>query len=402
MFTPALSNRINALSESETLAMTRRSRELELQGMDVINLSIGQPDFDTPDFIKEAAVEGMQQGYTSYPPVSGYLDLRKAICAKYKRDNGLDYQPDQIVVSTGAKQSLANAILSLVNPGDEVIVPAPYWVSYKEMIKLAEGQAVYIQGKLENDFKVTPAQVEAAITSRSRLFIFSSPCNPTGSVYTREELHDLARVFESKKDLFIISDEIYELINFDGRHESIAQFDFIKDRVININGLSKGFAMTGWRLGYMAAHKEIAKACDKFQGQITSGANSIAQRAAIKALEVDPAQCADVLNMREEFKARRELLLELLEEVPGLITYMPQGAFYLFPNVTYYYGKQSEDCRIENANDLCMYLLDKAQVALVPGDAFGCPTCIRLSYATSREKIREAVRRIKEALARLQ
>jgi aspartate aminotransferase len=401
MFTPALSERINTLSESETLAMTRRSRELELKGLDVINLSIGQPDFDTPDFIKDAAIEGMQQGYTSYPPVAGYLDLRKAICAKFKRDNGLEYEPDQIVVSTGAKQSLANAILSLVNPGDEVIVPAPYWVSYKEMIKLAEGQPVYIQGKLENDFKVTPDQVEEAITSRSRIFIFSSPCNPTGSVYTKEELYALAKVFEKREHIFIISDEIYELINFDGRHESIAQFDFIKDRVITINGLSKGFAMTGWRLGYMAAHKVIAKACDKIQGQITSGANSIAQRAAIKALEVDPADCPDVLDMREEFKARRELLLELLQDIPGLITYMPQGAFYLFPNVTYYYGKQSEDCRIENGNDLCMYLLDKAQVALVPGDAFGCPTCIRLSYATSREKIREAVNRIKEALARL-
>lgn len=400
MFTPNLSNRINELSESETLAMTRRSRELELKGIDVINLSIGQPDFDTPEFIKDAAKEGMDQGYTSYPPVAGYLDLRKAISAKFERDNGLIYTPEQIVVSTGAKQSLANAILSVINPGDEVIVPAPYWVSYTEMIKLAGGKSVYVQGKLENDFKVTPQQVRDAITSKSKLFIFSSPCNPTGSVYTKDELYELALVFK-EKDILIISDEIYELINFESKHESIAQFDFIYDRVITINGVSKGFAMTGWRLGYMAAHKDIAKACDKIQGQITSGASSISQRAALKAVEIDPSTNAEVISMRNEFRERRELLLTLLAEVPGLKTYMPQGAFYLFPNVTYYYGKSNGDCKIENGNDLCMYLLDKAHVALVPGDAFGCGSCIRFSYATSRDKIRESVRRISAALAEL-
>jgi aspartate aminotransferase len=401
MFTPKLSDRINILSESETLAMTRRSRELELQGHDVINLSIGQPDYDTPVFIKDAAKEGMDQGYTGYPPVPGYLDLRKAICAKLERDNGLKYCPDQIVVSTGAKQSLVNAMLSLVNPGDEVIVPAPYWVSYKEMVKLAEGKAVYIQGLLENDFKVTPEQVRQAITPKSRIFIFSSPCNPTGSVYTKAELYDLAMVFSEHPDIFIISDEIYELINFSGKHESIAQFDFIRDRVIIINGVSKGFAMTGWRLGYMAAHKDIAKACDKIQGQVTSGASSISQRAALAAMLIDPEQNKEVNEMRAEFLQRRNLLLDLLSDVPGLKTYVPDGAFYLFPNVTYYFGKSNGDLLISNANDLCMYLLDKAHVALVPGDAFGSPTCLRFSYATSRDKIRESVRRIKEALEAL-
>ena len=381
--------------------MTRRSRELELQGIDVINLSIGQPDFDTPEFIKDAAKEGMDQGYTGYTPVAGYLELRKAICHKLERDNGLVYTPDQIVVSTGAKQSLVNAMLSLVNPGDEVIVPAPYWVSYKEMVKLAEGKAIVIQGSLENDFKVTPDQVRAAITPRSRIFIFSSPCNPTGSVYTRDELYALAMVLKDFPDVYIISDEIYELINFSGKHESIAQFDFIRERVILINGLSKGFAMTGWRLGYMAADKEIAKACDKIQGQITSGASSISQRAAIRAMEVDPATSTEVIAMREEFLQRRNLLLELMETLPGLKTYTPEGAFYLFPNVTSYFGKSNGDCTISNATDLCMYLLDKAHVALVPGDAFGCSSCLRFSYATSRDKIRESVRRIREALALL-
>lgn len=397
-----LSDRIDRLAESETLAMTRKSRELSCQGHKVINLSIGQPDYDTPDFIKDAAKEGIDQGYTSYTPVSGYQDLREAICQKFKRDNGLIYKPDQIVVSTGAKQSLANAMLSLVNPGDEVIVPAPYWVSYKEIIKLAEGTAVYIPGKLSNDFKVTPEEVEKAITPRSRVFIFSSPCNPTGSVYTRSELQALAEVFKRHEQLYIISDEIYELINFVGKHESIASFGDIYDRVITVNGVSKGFAMTGWRLGYMAANREIAKACDKIQGQFTSGASSISQRAALKAVSIDPATRPEIIEMREEFRARRELLMELVKDIPGMISYLPQGAFYLFPDVTYYYGRSTpKGQRIENSNDLCMYLLNTVYVALVPGDAFGNPDCIRLSYATSREQLREAVSRISSALAEL-
>lgn len=399
--TVRLSDRINKLAESETLAMTRRSRELACQGHKVINLSIGQPDFDTPVFIKDAAKEGLDQGYTSYPPVPGYADLREAICQKFRRDNGLIYRPEQIVVSTGAKQSLANVILSLINPGDEVLLPAPYWVSYIELVKLAEGKAVCIQGKLVNDFKVTPEEVEAAITPRTRLFLFSSPCNPTGSVYTREELRGLAEVFKRHEQVYIISDEIYELINFVGKHESMASFEDIYDRVITINGVSKGFAMTGWRLGYMAAAREIAQACDKIQGQFTSAASSVSQRAALKAVSVDPAETREIIDMREEFRARRDLLMELVKDIPGMISYQPQGAFYLFPDITHYYGKSVHGLRIENSTDLCMYLLNTVYVALVPGDAFGNPDCIRLSYATSRAQLREAVDRIGNALADL-
>lgn len=396
-----ISDRLNRLAESETLAMTRRSRELACLGHKVINLSIGQPDYDTPNFIKDAAKEGLDQGYTSYSPVPGYQDLREAICLKLKRDNGLIYKPEQVVVSTGAKQSLANVVLSLINPGDEVILPTPYWVSYKELIKLAEGVPVCIEGKLENDFKVRPEEVEAAITPRTRLFMFSSPCNPTGTVYSRAELQDLAEVFKRHEQVFIVSDEIYELITFVGKHESLASFEDIYDRVITINGVSKGFAMTGWRLGYMAANKEIAKACDKIQGQITSGASSVSQRAAIKALSADPAQTQEIIDMREEFRARRDLLMDLVKDIPGMISYLPQGAFYLFPDITHYYGKSFNGQRIENSTDLCMYLLNTVYVALVPGDAFGNPHCIRLSYATSREQLREAVARISAALADL-
>lgn len=396
-----LSERIHRLAESETLAMTRRSRELKEQGFDVINLSIGQPDFNTPDYIKEAAREALDQNYTFYPPVSGYPDLRKAICRKLKRDNNLDYTPDQVVVSTGAKQALANTMLSLVNPGDEVIVPAPYWVSYREIVKLAEGTSVVIKTGVETDFKVTPDQLEKAISPKTKVFIFSSPCNPTGSVYSREELSALAKVFQAHPGIFIISDEIYELINFKGRHESIAQFPELRDRVIIINGVSKGFAMTGWRLGYCVAAPEIAKACDKIQGQFTSGASSISQRAAIAAINTDPAESEELRNMIETFRNRRDLFLKLLNEIPGFRTNIPDGAFYIFPDVTWYYGKSNGSVNINNGTDLCNYLLDHAHVALVSGEAFGNPDCIRLSYATSNEELIEAAQRIKEALALL-
>ncbi len=396
-----LSDRISRLAESETLAMTRRSRELKEQGFDVINLSIGQPDFNTPDYIKEAAREALDQNFTFYPPVNGYADLRKAIAVKLKRDNNLEYSPEQIVVSTGAKQALANAMLSLVNPGNEVIVPAPYWVSYREIVKLAEGTSVVISTGVETDFKVTPEQLEAAITPKTKVFIFSSPCNPTGSVYSREELAALVTVFERYPDIYIISDEIYELINFKGKHESIASFGSVKDRVIIINGVSKGFAMTGWRLGYCVADLEIAKACDKIQGQFTSGACSISQRAAIAALNTDPAGSAELKSMIATFRNRRDLFLKLINEIPGIKSNVPDGAFYFFPEVTWYFGKRYNDMVISNSTDLCNYLLDKAHVALVPGEAFGNPDCIRLSYATSDAELIEAARRIKESLALL-
>lgn len=396
-----LSERIYRLAESETLAMTRRSRELKEQGFDVINLSIGQPDFNTPDYIKEAAREALDQNFTFYPPVNGYPDLRKAICHKLKRDNNLDYTPEQVVVSTGAKQALANTMLSLVNPGDEVIVPAPYWVSYREIVKLAEGTSVVIKTGVETDFKVTADQLEKAISPKTKVFIFSSPCNPTGSVYTREELAALAKVFQANPGIFIISDEIYELINFKGSHESIAQFPELKDRVIIINGVSKGFAMTGWRLGYCVAAPEIAKACDKIQGQFTSGASSISQRAVIAAINTNPAESEELRNMIETFRNRRDLFLKLLNEIPGFRSNIPDGAFYIFPDVTWYYGKSNGSVNIKNGTDLCNYLLDHAHVALVSGEAFGNPDCIRLSYATSNEELIEAARRIKEALALL-
>jgi len=396
-----LSDRINQLAESETLAMTRRSRELKAKGFDVINLSIGEPDFNTPEDVKTAAKLAIDQNYTHYTPVPGYLELRQAIANKLKRDNNLIYSADQIVVSTGAKQSLANAILCLVNPGEEVLIPAPYWVSYKEIIKLADAKGVYIEGKIDSDFKVTPAQIEAAITPNTKLFIFSSPCNPTGSVYSRDELKAMAAVFEKHPQVFIISDEIYEHINFLGWHESIAQFENIRDRVIIINGVSKGFAMTGWRLGYMASRLEIAKACDKLQGQITSGACSITQRAAITAIDTDPTQSAEIKNMVQAFHYRRDLALALLKDIPGLKTNVPDGAFYLFPEVVKYYGKSYGDRVIHSASDLCDYLLDTAHVAIVPGVAFGSVDCIRISYATSEDSLREAIRRIADALAKL-
>ncbi|NVN94733.1 MAG: pyridoxal phosphate-dependent aminotransferase [Bacteroidetes bacterium] len=396
-----LSNRINSLSESETLAMTQKSRELQALGHNVINLSIGEPDFDTPMEIKTFAKNAIDDNYSHYTPVSGYMDLRQAICRKLKRDNDLDFKPEQIVVSNGAKQSLANVVLSLVNPGDEVIIPAPYWVSYKEIIKLAEAKAVYINAPIEQDFKITAQQVEAAITPKTKLFMFSSPCNPTGSVYTREELKSIAEVIAKHPNIYILADEIYELINFGGKHESIAQFDFIRDKVITVNGVSKGFAMTGWRIGYLAAPTFIAKACDKLQGQITSAPSSIAQRATLRAMECNPKESADVKNMLAAFRERRDLLISLLKDIPGIKTNQPQGAFYVFPDVSYYYGKSYEGNVINGGEDLCMYLLNTVFVALVSGAAFGDPNCVRFSYATSNENLIEAVKRIKEALGKL-
>ncbi len=396
-----LSDRINLLAESETLAMTRRSRELRAQGFDVINLSIGEPDFDTPHHVKEAAKEAIDQNFSHYTPVPGYPELRQAIANKLKRDNELVYTVEQIVVSTGAKQSLANAILCLVNPGEEVLIPTPYWVSYKEIIKLAGAKGVFIEGGIKNDFKVTPEQIEAAITANTKLFIFSSPCNPSGTVYTLSELKAFADVFAKHPHVYIISDEIYENIIFTGKHYSIASFENIHDRVILINGLSKGFAMTGWRLGYMAASKEIAGACDKLQGQITSGACSITQRAAIVAMNTNPVDSDDIKLMVEAFKYRRDLAISLLREIPGVKLNVPNGAFYLFPEINSYYGKSTGDRVILSGSDLCDYLLDTAYVAIVPGAAFGSPDCIRISYATSEDNLREAASRINLALSKL-
>jgi aspartate aminotransferase len=396
-----LANRIQYLAESETLAMSRKSRELKAEGHDVINLSLGEPDFNTPDYIKDAAKEGIDKNFTFYSPVAGYEDLRKAICLKLKRDNGLDYDCNQIVVSTGAKQSIANVMLSLINPGDEVLVPAPYWVSYKEIIKVAEGKAVFIESTIESNFKVTPQQLEAAVTPKTKLLIFSSPCNPTGSVYSREELKGIADAMARYPEITIVADEIYEHINFVGKHESICQFDYIKNRVVLVNGVSKGFAMTGWRIGFIAAPLAIAKACDKLQGQFTSGASSIAQRAALKAFSTAPNDTPDMKIMQQAFRERRDLMLKLLAEIPGMKLNNPDGAFYIFPDISYYFGKKNGDTVIANANDLCMYILNTVFVALVPGDAFGNPKCIRFSYATSLDKLTEAVRRIKSALENL-
>lgn len=391
-----LSDRINRLSESETLAMSRMSRELKAEGHDVINLSVGEPDFNTPDKLKEAGKQAIDDNFSFYTPVNGYLDLREAICKKLKRDNNLEYKPTQIVVSTGAKQSIANAMLCLVNPGDEVIVPAPYWVSYKEIVKMAEGTAVYVNAGIDNDFKITADQLESAITDKTKAFIFSSPCNPTGSVYSRDELEALAKVFEKHPNIFIISDEIYEHIIFEGKHESIAQFASIKERVVLVNGVSKGFAMTGWRVGYMAANPEIAAACNKLQGQVTSGTCSIAQRATLAAMETDPATTHVMLK---KFRERRDLVISLLKEIPGIACNTPAGAFYLFINIKSYLGKSDVDKVISTDGDLCMYLLRKAHIALVPGSAFGDGECIRFSYATSNELLVEAVDRMKKALA---
>jgi len=394
-----ISDRLNRLSESQTLAMTRRSRELRAKGLDVINLSIGEPDFDTPDFIKEAAVDAINNNHTHYPPVPGYEDLLQSIATKFKRDNNLDYSLSQIVVSTGAKQSLANLVLALVNPGDEVLLPAPFWVTYMELIKLAEGKPVILDTGLDQDFKVTAKQMASAITSKTKLIMFSSPCNPSGSAYTRKELEDIAAVISKHKSVYVISDEIYEHILYSGRHFSIASIAEVKNQVITVNGVSKGFAMTGWRIGFIGAPEWIAKACNKLQGQFTSGASTISQKAAAAALKADPSVTHE---MKEIFLKRRDLLLDLLKDIDGLQTNVPEGAFYVFPNVTSYFGKSNGNTQINNANDLCLYLLDQAHVALVPGEAFGTAGYIRISYACSEEQLKEAAKRIKTALHNLQ
>jgi aspartate aminotransferase len=393
-----LSNRINLLGESETLAMAKKSRELTEKGFDVINLSLGEPDFNTPDRIKEAAKKAIDENYTFYTPVNGYKDARQAVSDKLMRDNNLNYTSEEIVLTTGGKQAIANTVMCLINPGDEVIIPIPFWVSYRQIVKMAEAKEVYIDTDISNDFKVTPGQLEKAITPKSKLFMFSSPCNPSGSVYTKQELEALVKVFEKHPNLYIMSDEIYEYIVFDGKHESIAQFDSIKDRVIIINGLSKGYAMTGWRLGYSASNIEIAKACTKFQGQFTSATCSITQRAAIEAMSM---QAKDVKSMLEKFRERRDLVLELMKDIPGVITNKPQGAFYIFANIKAYLGKSDGHYEIKTAEDLCMYLLNTVHVALVSGDAFGSSDCIRFSYATSNDLLIEAVKRLKTGLSKL-
>ncbi len=395
-----LSDRVNRISESQTIAMARKSRELKAAGIDIISLSLGEPDFSTPQIIKDFAKKAIEENFSYYTHVSGYVELREAICKKFKRDNGLTYTADEIVVSTGAKQSIANAVLCLVNPGDEVIIPAPFWVSYLEILKLAEGVPVIVDTKIDADFKITPAQLEKAITPKTRLIMISTPCNPTGSVYSKAELKALAEVVAKHKELYIISDEIYEHINFIGGHESFAQFDFIKDRVITINGVSKGFAMTGWRGGIMAAPKWIAQACDKMQGQFTSATCSITQKAMHKAMELDYETY--IKPMRDAFLKRRDLVLSLMKEIPGLKTNVPQGAFYVYPEVTYYFGKKYKDHVINDATDLSLYLLDEGHLALVPGAAFGDDIYIRFSYATSEENLKEALKRMKAALAKLQ
>ncbi len=393
-----LSDRINNMEESATLAMSRLSRELKAQGRDIISLSLGEPDFPTPDFIKEAAVQAMNDNYTNYTPVPGYDDLREAIAAKFKRDNGLTYSKNQIVVSTGAKQSIANLVLSLINPGDEVIIPAPYWVSYVEIVKLAEGIPVIIEAGMESDFKVTGDLLRSAITPNTKMLIFSTPCNPTGSVYSKEELRGLADVLVEHPNMVALCDEIYEHINFIGEHESLAQFEDVYDQVVTINGVSKAWAMTGWRIGYIGAPQYIADACTKMQGQFTSGTNSIAQRATIAAVNADTAVLKDMIKA---FKGRRDLVLRLLNEMEGVKTNVPGGAFYVFPDISYFIGKSFGDKVITSAEDLCMYLLSEANVALVTGEAFGNAKCIRISYATSEEILTEALRRVKEALEKL-
>ena len=396
-----LSNRVSQMAESETLAMTRIARELKAQGKDVISLSIGEPDFNTPEEVKDFAKAAIDENWTHYPPVPGYPDLREAISKKFKRDNNLDYKPEQIVVSTGAKQSIYQIVMSLVNPGDEVIIPTPYWVSYKEIVKVADGVCVFVKTTLENDFKVTPQQLEAAITPKTKLIMFSSPSNPTGMLYTKEELRGIADVLSRHKHVFAMADEIYEHINFQGKHESIAQFDEVKDQIITVNGVAKGFAMTGWRIGFIGTALPIAKACDKLQGQVTSATCSIAQRATIKAMEMNPETSADIISMREKFRERRDLMYKLLLEIPDLNVRLPQGAFYFFPEINSYFGKKYDKYTIKDSNDLAMYLLYEANVALVPGAAFGDDNCIRFSYAASEDVLIEAIKRIKEALARL-
>ncbi|MFA8450473.1 MAG: pyridoxal phosphate-dependent aminotransferase [Bacteroidales bacterium] len=381
--------------------MTRKSRELRAQGKDVITLSIGEPDFDTPELIKEAGHDAITNNITHYPPVPGFASLQEAIVHKLKRDNNLDYKPNQIIISNGAKQSLANIMMSLLNSGDEVIIPAPYWVSYPDLVKLAEGTPVFIPTDIDHLYKVQPEQLEKAIGPKTKAIIFNSPNNPTGSIYTAEEIEKLAAVLKNHPDVFIISDEIYELINFAEKQVSFASYPEIKNQVIIVNGVSKGFAMTGWRIGYIAAPTEVAWACNKIQGQYTSGPGTISQMAAQKAIEINPGDIPELPSMVEAFRKRRDLVMEKLKEIEGVKTYTPEGAFYIFPDISYYFGKSFENYNIQSSTDMCMYLLEKANVALVPGEAFGEPNGIRISYATSEELLTEAVTRIKNALEKL-
>ncbi len=393
-----LSSRLQRFNEPETLKMAKLGRELRAKGIDITDLSLGEPDFDTPDHIKLAAKKAIDDNYSHYTPVAGYLDLRQAVCDKLKRDNNLDYTPEQIVISTGAKQSIANAVLSIVDIGDEVVIPTPYWVTYSEIVRLGQGEVKFVNTSFANGYKITPEELEAAITDKTRLFMFSSPCNPTGAVYSKEELSALAEVFRKHPRVFIMSDEIYEYINFVGEHESIAQFDFLKDRVVIINGLSKGYAMTGWRLGYMAAAAPVAKACEKIQGQFTSAATAITQRAAIAALTGDMKPTEEMIK---QFKQRRQRVMELLAALPMVKCNEPEGAFYVFPMVDNYFGKTDGEDVINNADDLCMYFLNKAHVSTVTGKAFGEPNCIRISFANSMENIEKGFAKIKDALAKL-
>jgi aspartate aminotransferase len=393
-----LSSLLNRFSEPETLKMAKLGRELRAQGKDVIDLSLGEPDFDTPQHIKDAAIKAINDNWSHYTPVAGFADLREAVCSKLKRDNNLDYKAENIITSTGAKQSLANAILALVDDGDEVIIPTPYWVTYSELVKIARGKVVEIRSTVEDGFKVSPAQVEAAITTRTKVFMFSSPNNPSGAVYNKAELEALANLFKKYPGITILSDEIYEYINFEGKHESIAQFAEVKDQTIVINGLSKGFAMTGWRLGYTASSVELAKAMEKLQGQFTSGTCSITQKAAVTALVGD---LKPSIEMTEEFTRRRTKTLALVNDIPGFKCFAPQGAFYVFPDVSAYYGKSDGNTTVTNASDFIMYLLNEANVSSVMGDAFGEPNCVRFSFANSMPNIEKAWARIKEALAKL-
>lgn len=395
MASKQLSDRINSLPVSQTLAMAAKARELKLQGKDIISLSLGEPDFNTPDFIKKTAIEAINQNYNSYTPVDGYLELKEAICTKFKRDNNLNYNPNQIVVSTGAKQSIANVAQVLLNPGDEVLLPAPYWVSYSAIAKLCEAKFIEIPSSIKTDFKITPEQLEAAITPKTKMIFFNSPNNPSGAMYSEKEYRALADVLEKYPQVFILSDEIYEHINYGKKPFSFASIEQMYERTITVNGLSKAFAMTGWRIGYIGATQWIAKACTKMQGQITSGTNCIAQRAAIAAVLASPSK---IQYMVDEFEIRRNLVTDLLSQIKGFKLNVPDGAFYVFPDVSYFFGKTIKNRRIENANDFSMFLLEEANVATVTGEAFGAPNCIRLSYATSKEQLSEAVKRIKEAL----
>ena len=391
-----LSNRINSMATSQTLAMAAKARELKAEGKDIIGLSLGEPDFNTPDFIKQAAIQAINENYNSYTPVDGYVELKDAIINKFKRDNNLTYDRSQIVVSTGAKQSLANVAMVVLNPGDEVLLPCPYWVSYAEIVKLAEGVPVEVPTSVETDFKITPEQLEAAITPKTKMIWYSSPCNPSGMVYSKDELRALADVLKKYPDIIIVSDEIYEHINFVGDHASMAEFEDMYDRTVTVNGVSKAFAMTGWRIGYIGAPSYIARACNKMQGQITSGANCIAQRAVITALE---APVSKISHMIDTFKSRRKLIIDLLNEIEGFVTTEPEGAFYVFPNVSSFFGKTLKGYEIKNATDFSLFLLEEANVATVTGDAFGNPDCIRISYAASEDQITEALHRIKKALS---